>query len=130
MKVREFMKTKFEYAEAADTVYDAIEGMLDKRIRSLVVKPGGGEGVYGVITVRDVVFKVLSQGLDPKAVKVFEIASKPLICIDPDTDLADAAALMAKFNISRVFVCEGKKLLGIFSLIDAMAGSLVLRARK
>ncbi len=130
MQVKEFMKTKLQYAEATDSVYDAIESMLDKRIRSLVVKPAEGEDVYGVITARDVVFKVLGKGLNPREVRVLEIASKPCICIDQDTDLADASALMAKFNISRVFVCEGKRLLGIFSLVDAMAGSLIQRARK
>ena len=130
MKVKEFMKTRLEYVEADDSVYDAIERMLDKRIRSLVVKPANGEDVHGVITARDVVFKVLAKGLNPRKVKVSEIAAKPLVCIDKDTKLPDAAALMEKFNIGRVFVCEGKRLEGIFTLTDAMAGSLVLIARQ
>jgi CBS domain-containing protein len=130
MKVKEFMKTRLEYVEAADSVYDAIERMLDKRIRSLVVKPSASEGVHGVVTVRDVVFKVLGKGLNPREVKVSEIAAKPLVCIDQDTDFSDAASLMERFNIARVFVCDGKKLLGIFTLTDAMAGSLVQIARE
>jgi len=130
MKVKEFMKTRLEYVEAADSVYDAIERMLDKRIRSLVVKPSASGDVHGVITVRDVVFKVLGKGLNPGEVRVSEIASRPLVCIDQDTELSDAAALMERFNIARVFVCDGKKLLGIFTLTDAMAGSLVQIARK
>jgi len=129
MRVKEFMKTKLEYVGAHDTVYEAIERMLDKRIRSLVVNPENSEDVYGVITGRDVVFKVLGKGLNPRNVKVSEIASRPLVCIDPDTKLMDAAALMEKFNIGRLFVCEGKRLLGIFTLTDAMGGSLILIAR-
>lgn len=130
MKVKEFMKTRLEYVEADDSAYDAIERMLDKRIRSLIVKPPSGEDVHGVITARDVVFKVLGKGLNPRKVKVSEIAAKPLVCIDQDTKLSDAAALMEKFNIGRVFVSEGKRLLGIFTMTDAMAGSLVLIARE
>lgn len=130
MKVKEFMKTRLEYVEVQDSVYDVIERMLDKRIRSLVVKPAGPEGVHGVVTARDVVFKALSKGLNPRDVKVSEIAAKPLVCIDQDTQLSDAAALMEKFNIGRVFVCDGKKLLGIFTLADAMAGSLIQIARE
>ena len=129
MKVKEFMKTKLEYVGADDTVYEAIERMLDKRIRSLVVNPENAEEVYGVITGRDVVFKVLGKGLNPRDIKVSQIASKPLVCIDQDTKLMDAAALMEKFNIGRLFVCEGKRLLGIFTLTDAMGGSLILMAR-
>jgi CBS domain-containing protein len=130
MRVKEFMKTRLEYVEAGDSVYDAIERMLDKRIRSLVVKPSASGDVHGVITVRDVVFKVLGKGLNPGKVRVSEIASRPLVCIDQDTELSDAAALMERFNIARVFVCDGKKLLGIFTLTDAMAGSLVQIARQ
>ena len=130
MKVKEFMKTMLEYIEPSDTVYDALERMLNRRIRSLVVKPKDDEDVYGVITARNVVFKVLAKGLDPKNVKVCDIASKPLICIDEDTDLADAATLMEEFNIARIFVCEGKTLLGIFSLMDALSGSLILKANR
>lgn len=130
MKVKQFMKTRLEYVEASDSVYEAIERMLDKRIRSLVVKPRTAEDVYGVITARDVVFKVLGRGLNLREIKVSEIAAKPLVCIDPDTTLSDAAALMEKFNIGRIFVSEGKRLLGIFTLTDAMAGSLVLMARE
>lgn len=130
MKVKEFMKTRLEYVDADDSVFDAIERMLDKRIRSLVVKPPSGDDVHGVITARDVVFKVLSKGLNSRQVKVSEIAARPLVCIDKDTKLADAAALMEKFNIGRVFVCEGKGILGIFTLTDAMAGSLILIARE
>ncbi len=130
MKVKQFIKTRLEYVEVSDSVYDAIERMLDKRIRSLVVNPSGPEDVHGVITARDVVFKVLGKGLNPQDVKVSEIAAKPLVCIDQDTQLSDAAALMEKFNIGRVFVSEGKKLLGIFTMTDAMAGSLVQIARE
>jgi CBS domain-containing protein len=129
MKVKEFMKTKLAYIDADSTVYEAIEEMLDKRIRSLVVNPENAEEVYGVITARDVVFKVLGKGLMPRDVKVSEIASKPVVCIDQDTKLIDAAVLMEKLGIARLFVCEGKKLLGIFTLTDAMGGSLILIAR-
>lgn len=130
MKVKEFMKTKLENIQGDKSAYDAIERMLDKRIRSLVVTPVGEEDVYGVVTARDVVFKVLSEDLNPNDIKVSEIASKPVVCIDRDTELSDAAALMKKFNIGRLFVCEGKKPIGIFTLTDAMYGSLILRARK
>lgn len=129
MKVKEFMKTNIEYIEASASVYEAMERMLDKRIRSLVVKPKDEEDVHGVITGRDIVFKVLGKDLNPKDVQVTAIASKPLVCIDEDTDLVDAAALMEKFNITRVFVCGTKRLIGICALMDAMAGSLIARAR-
>ena len=129
MKIGEFMTTKLETINADGTVYDAIERMVNRRLRSLLVIPAKNREEYGVITARDVVFRVLSKGLNPTRVKVSEISSKPLVCIDKETELEDAAALMESSNIARVFVCEDKNIIGLVSLLDVMAASLVLRAR-
>jgi CBS domain-containing protein len=130
MNVQEFMTTKLEYIGPDRSVYGAIEKMVDKRIRSLIVTPGEREEDCGVITARDVVLKVIGKGKNPREVKVSQIASKPLICVDKETLLAESAVIMERYNIARVFVCDGKNILGIVSLMDVMSGALILRARK
>ena len=129
MKISEFMTTKIEYIDADDTVYDALEKMVDLRIRSLVVKLPGNYLSQGVITARDVVFKVLARGLNPNETKVSAIASKPIICVDRNLDMTEVSALMKKTHIARVFVCDNEKLVGVVSLLDAMSASLIMRAR-
>ncbi len=66
MKIYDFMTTTIEFVDAAGSVYDALEKMVDRRIRSLVVKFREKDPSYGVITARDIVFKVLAKGEDPK----------------------------------------------------------------
>jgi signal-transduction protein with cAMP-binding, CBS, and nucleotidyltransferase domain len=129
MKVHEFMTTKIEFIDANKTVYDAVERMVDRRIRSVVVRFAGKEGDYGVLTTRDIVFKVLAKGTNPKKVKVSEIASKPVACIDKNMNFDDAATTMERSNIARLFVCEEGKIIGLISLLDVMAAELVTRAR-
>jgi CBS domain-containing protein len=131
MKVHEFMATKIESIDAKRTVYDAVEIMVDRKIRSLVVKMPGpaGEPINGVLTARDVVFKVLAKGINPKEIKVSDIASKPIVCVDKEMDFEAAATLMAKTNIARLFVCEKDKVVGLVSLLDVMAAELIMRAR-
>jgi CBS domain-containing protein len=129
MRIYDFMTTKIEFVDAAGSVYDALEKMVDRRIRSLVVKFSENDPSYGVITARDIVFKVLAKGKDPKDVKVSEIASKPLVCIEKDTSLNEAAALMERSNIARVFVKEGDKVIGVVALLDFMSAALIMRAR-
>ncbi len=129
MKVNEFMTTKIEYIDADRSVYDAVEIMVNRRIRSVVVRPQGKESVHGVVTARDVVFKVLAKGVNPKSVKVSEIASRPIVCADRELDFEDAATLMEKSNIARIFICEKEKVVGLVSLLDLMAAELVMRAR-
>lgn len=130
MKVDEIMTKKLEILDADASIYDAIERMIDKRIRSLLVKPGDEKDVYGVITVRDIVYKVMAKNLDLNKTKVGEIVSKPLVCIDKWIDVEHAVNLMAKFNITRLFISQGKEILGIVSLLDVMSAELIKRARE
>ncbi len=130
MKVDEIMTKKLAITDADATIYDAIESMIDKRIRSLLVKPRDEKDVYGVITVRDIVYKVLGKNLDLNKTKVGEITSRPLVCVDKGMDIEHAVNLMTKFNITRVFICEGKEIIGIISLLDVMSAELIKRARE
>lgn len=129
MKVHEFMSTKIEFIDANKSVYDAVERMVDRRIRSVVVEFSGQEPEYGVLTSRDIVFKVLAKGINPKKIKVSEIASKPVACLDKDTQFQEAATMMEKSNIARLFVCDEGKIIGLISLLDVMAAELVAIAR-
>lgn len=129
MKLKEFMTTKIRYIDADKSVYDAIENMVDKHIRSLVVRFPAKESPFGVITARDIVFRVLAKGMNPQKVKVAEIASKPIVCSDQNMEILDASALMESSNVARIFVCEGEKIIGVVSLVDIMDATLIMRAR-
>ena len=130
MKVDEIMTKKLAIIDADAPIYDAIESMIDKRIRSLLVKPRDEKDVYGVITVRDIVYKVLGKNLDLNKTRVREITSKPLVCVDKGMDVEHAINLMTKSNITRVFICEGKEIIGIISLLDVMSAELIKKARE
>lgn len=129
MKLTEFMTTKIEYINPDATVYDVVERMVDRRIRSLVVRWAGEPDGHGVITARDVVFKVLARGLDPSRIRAEELASKPLFCIDRNAHLQDALEMMQDNNIARVFVCGEEGILGVVALMDVMWAVLIMRAR-
>lgn len=129
-KVKEIMNSKLETIRPDATVYDAIEKLVDKRMRSIIVLPKDDKDVYGVITVRDIVFKIISKNLDPNKIKIEEIASKPVISIDKETELGHLIKLMEKFNIARVFVHEGREIIGVVSLLDVLSATLIERARR
>ena len=129
MKIDEFMTTKIASIDSDCSVYDAIENMVDRRIRSLLVKFKGKDSDNGVITARDIVLKVLVKGTNPTDIKVSSIASRPIICVNREVTLPEVSALMEKSHIARVFVCEAEKIVGVISLLDIMAASLIMRAR-
>jgi CBS domain-containing protein len=129
MKIDEFMTTRIASIDGDRSVYDAIEKMVDRRIRSLIVEFTEKDSDHGVITARDVVFKVLAKGLNPTDIKVSSIAARPIVCVDREITLTEAAALMEQSHIARLFVCEGEKIIGVVSLMDIMTASLIMRAR-
>ncbi|MGC8719345.1 MAG: cyclic nucleotide-binding/CBS domain-containing protein [Thermodesulforhabdaceae bacterium] len=129
MKVWEFMTRKIEWIDADSSVYDAIERMVNKRIRSLAVYYPESKDQRGVITARDVVFRVLGEGKDPRKTKIREIACSPMICISKDEDMQAVLEIMKESNIARVFVCDGDDIVGVVALMDVMYASLIERAK-
>uniref|UniRef100_A0A7V4JQ01 CBS domain-containing protein n=1 Tax=Thermodesulfobacterium geofontis TaxID=1295609 RepID=A0A7V4JQ01_9BACT len=128
-KVSEIMNTKLETISSNDSVYSAIEKMIDRRIRSLLVLPKDEKDEYGVITVRNIIFKVLTKKLDPHKIKIEEIASKPIVAVPKDTLIEEIYELMEKNNIARVFVKEEDKIVGVVSFFDIMYHILIERAK-
>jgi CBS domain-containing protein len=127
MKVEDVMNKRVEFVDANATVLDVIERLVNRRIRSVVVKPKDERDTYGVVTVRDVVYKCLAKSLDPQKLKAHEIASKPLITVEKDLDLEHVLKLMEKFNIARVFVREKNEIIGVVALMDIMSAYLIRR---
>lgn len=127
MEVAEVMNKRVEYIDPEASVLEAIEKIVNKRIRSVVVKPKDEKDTYGVVTVRDIVYKCLSKNLDPQKIKVEEICSKPLITVEKNMGMEHVLSLMGKFNIARVFVKDGDKIIGIVALMDIMAAYLTRR---
>ncbi|MDF2953105.1 MAG: Signal-transduction protein containing cAMP-binding [Thermodesulfobacterium sp.] len=128
-KAFEIMNPKLETISSEDSIYSAIEKMIDRRIRSLLVLPKDEKDDYGVVTVRNIIFKALIKGINPHKVKIGEIASKPLITVSKDASIEEIYKLMEKNNIARVFVKDKEKIIGVVSFFDLMAHILIERAK-
>lgn len=94
MKAAEAMRTSVVTVEEGVSVAEASLGMYKKGEGCAIVLRQGKP--FGIVTERDVTWKVAAKGLDPKNVKVAEVMSIPLITIDPNADLTEAAKIMKK----------------------------------
>jgi len=117
-KARDIMTTDVVTIEGSATVAQAVELMKERNVRALVVERREPEDAYGIITQRDIAYKVFAQGRDAKSVAVHEIMSKPLVVVNPDLDVKYVARLMANFGLSRAPVIFEKKVQGIVSVSD------------
>ncbi|WP_052288457.1 CBS domain-containing protein [Leptolyngbya iicbica] len=118
-KAKDVMTQEVETVKGSATVADAAKLMKFKGIHSLLVEPRNAEDAYGIVTDTDIVNKVVAFGKDPKAVKVYEVMTKPCIVVNPDLAVEYVARLLAQCGIDRAPVIQGE-LLGIVSLNDIL----------
>lgn len=104
--------------EATATVAQAIEKMKEWNVSSLLVERKSDADTWGFMTETDVIEKVVAKGLDPADLYVHEIMTKPVITASPNSSLQECAGLLARADIRRVLVYDGKNIVGIVSSSD------------
>jgi CBS domain-containing protein len=98
-------------------VWQAAVSMGELDVGGLPV--GTAEHAEGVLTDRDILYRVVARGLDPASVRVDEVMSRPLVACRPDDTLHAAMDLMAGNHIRRLAVQdEGGTVVGWLTLSD------------
>ena len=129
MNIQEFMTAKVAEIDAQASVYDAVERMVDRRICSLVVRYDNTPQNSGVITARDIVYRVFAKGKDPLSTRVGDIASRPIVSVGLEATFQQVVEMMEARHVARVFVCDGEAPVGVVSMMDILAVQLVERAK-
>ncbi len=93
--------------------------MADNALGCVIVTNKAGKPV-GIITERDLVIRVLAKNLVPDAVKAKEIMTSPLVTIDPEATISEAARRMSRLNIRRLGVVYKGNLVGLVSSKDIL----------
>jgi signal-transduction protein with cAMP-binding, CBS, and nucleotidyltransferase domain len=93
--------------------------MLDNRVGCVIVVDDAGNAI-GIITERDLVVRVLAKNISPSGAKAKDFMTSPLVTIDPEAAVTDAARMMSKKDIRRLGVLYKGKLVGIVSSKDIL----------
>jgi len=104
-------------ATSEDTIEIISNKMKENQVGSVVVVNEKNHPL-GIVTERDIVRRVISEGKDPKITKVGDIKTTSLITIDPETSVYDAALIMTKYRIRRLPVVKDNTLYGIITSDD------------
>ncbi len=96
---------------------DTTHLMRSRGITSVVVEPNQS-GEWGIMTMRDVLKKIVREDRPIEGLTVDEIATRPLITTTPDASLKECATLMLEQNIRRVVVIKRGQPVGIISETD------------
>lgn len=105
------------------TIADAIQVMRQTELRSLIVEQQRLDTPYGIVTERDIVYKVIARKHDPTRVLVHDIMRQPCIAVEPDLSVFELAQLFSDTGIQRAPVLQNGQLLGVVSVTDILMKS-------
>jgi CBS domain-containing protein len=94
--------------------------MDENEVGAVVVTNKEGKPL-GIITEKDLVIRVLSKNLTPSAVKAKDIMTTPLVTIEPEATISEAARKMSSMNIRRLGVLYKGNLAGLVSSKDILS---------
>ena len=76
----------------------------------------------GVVSIRDIIEKIVADGKNPENVKSSDIMSSPVVVLEEEDDLKEAVSIMTKNNfLSIPVVSSENKMLGVVSIYDVIA---------
>jgi len=116
--VRDIMVRDVATIDGIATVREALQVMHDRHIKSLVVMRRHEDDAYGIITLYDIVNKVITQNRPLDMTNVYEVMNKPLITVSQGLQVKYAARLMSQFDVKRAVIIEHGELVGIVSMQD------------
>lgn len=115
--VRDVMSKKVRVVRPDSSAKEVVATMNKFDIGSIVVVQG--ERPVGIITERDVLKRIVEPCLAPETLTARQIMTSPVVTIDENVSINEAAKLMAKKGIKRLLVTrDNDKLVGIITFTD------------
>lgn len=92
-------------------------------------KAGAGEAVVfrnsepiGIVTERDILFKVVAIGKDPSKTRASDVMSSPVESIEESLKVGDAIAKMSRLGVRRLVVMRGRVAVGMVTQKQIVSG--------
>jgi CBS domain-containing protein len=115
--VREIMSSPVRSVEGQLTVVEVARILCDERIGSVVIHARDD----GIVTDTDVV-RAVRDGCDPTTTMLSEIMTTPVLTVEPDESVRQAAETMDAEGIKKLLVEAETGYAGIVTTTDIVAG--------
>jgi CBS domain-containing protein len=116
--VRDIMTKNVRVVREDTNLHEVIATIGKFGINSLVVVQA--ERPVGIITTRDALVRGFEHGMPVSAITAGMVASSPVITIDEQATVEEAANLMRRNKIKHLPVTSSNKLVGMLSDMDIM----------
>ena len=108
-----------------DSVLEAARYMAENRVGAVpVLAAGHRDGVLsdqvGIISERDLMTRVVAQGLEPATTMVSHVMTRKVAILDEGASAKDALATMRQLHVRHLPVIVGKRIVGCISMRDLL----------
>lgn len=117
MQVKECMSGQPVAVAPEESLAVAARLMARHNVGALPVRAIDGS-LCGIVTDRDVVLRCVALERAPEKTSVAQVMSNHVAWVTPETSVEQAAARMARQQVRRLPVVEGRRLVGMLSLAD------------
>ncbi len=114
---RDIMTPDVECIGEHDDLVTAARKMRDLNVGALPIC-GDDNRLHGMLTDRDIVVKALAEGKDPASTQAGSLGEGKPITIGADDDLDEAVRTMKQYQVRRLPVIDGHKLVGMVAQAD------------
>ncbi len=118
-QIRDVVPKKLVTVRDSKTVQEAANLMLEEKRGDVIVVAENGVPI-GILTERDITYKVAALGLAPKEVLVGSVMSSPILTIPANFTLDEAIQLMAQKDMRRLLVMDGDSPVGLLTEMDIL----------
>jgi signal-transduction protein with cAMP-binding, CBS, and nucleotidyltransferase domain len=122
-KAEEVAETNLIVLDESTTVGYAAKVMKNNAISSVLVSRDDSNQPIGIVTERDMLYRVLADNVGPFKATLGEVMSSPLITVDGTTSVLDAVILMRKKGIRRLPITKEGAIVGILTLRSVIGNS-------
>ncbi len=113
---------KLYFIEQDKSAFDAAQSMIKHKCGALLVCENLiDKSLKGIITERDLAFKVVTNELHPKKTKISNIMTKNVDVISENKTALDAIGMMKKKGYRHLPVVAQSEVIGILSMRDLYA---------
>ena len=114
--VRDIMSKDVKVVRLDTTMKEVVATMNKFGIGSLIVVQG--QRPVGIITERDILTRQVEPNLPPETLTAKHVMTSPIVTINEEASIEEAARLMAKKRAKRLPVMNNSKLVGILTYTD------------
>jgi len=122
---KEVMKKKVVFIDGMATAKEAIDTMRKENVEALIIKKRSDIDAYGIVRVHNFIEGVMIPDKTAEEVNVFEIMTKPVICVPASMNVKYVASLLMNIGVREAPVEENNELIGMISISDLILDNIL-----